>query len=83
VHIVKLQSDRALLGRRGPGKYLIVGSPVHPARSFGKRFGEIGTPAKAHPDLLHSADGAIPRVFGLARKGQAAATSAREYRRVA
>jgi hypothetical protein len=58
---------------------LIVGSPVHPVRSFGKWFGEISTPAKAHSHLLRSRNRSIPWDLPLALVSQAAATSAREY----
>jgi hypothetical protein len=51
---------------------------MHPARPLGKRFEEIGAPTKAHPDLLHPADGAMVWDLLLARVRQAAAMSARE-----
>jgi uncharacterized RDD family membrane protein YckC len=69
-----------LLCLRGLVEELIEGSPMHPARSFRKRFGEIGTPAQAHPKLLRSANRPMAQDLLLARIGQAAAMSAREYR---
>ena len=51
---------------------------MYPARFFGKRFNEIGAPARAHPDLLHPADGATARDLLLASVSQAAALTAGE-----
>ena len=51
---------------------------MHPARSLRERFGEIGTAAQAHPELLRSADSAIPQDLPLASVSQAVAMSARE-----
>jgi hypothetical protein len=52
---------------------------VHPARFLRKRFEEIGASTKAHPDLLHPPSRAMARDLLLARIGQAAALTAREY----
>jgi hypothetical protein len=52
---------------------------VHPSRSFGKRFEEIGSTAKANPDLLRSPNRPMPWDLPLARIRQAAALTAPEY----
>jgi hypothetical protein len=48
VQMVSHQSERALLGRHSPGEQPPVGRQVHPARSPGEWFGEIGTAAQPH-----------------------------------
>ena len=77
-HIVELQGDQAFVRRHRLGRQPIVGPSVHPARFLRKRLKEIGAPTKAHPELLRSADGAIPRDFLLAHTRQASALAARE-----